>query len=172
MKENKNISGFKTPENYFESFEERLFSKISEENFPKSTGHKVPDGYFENMEDRVLKTVINSASAPGREKPTKVISLFPKKYFGYAAAIAASLIIGFTVFNTETDNSSLDSLQLAAIDTYIEDGNLNLDLYDLTSYINDEDFNDLNLDDRQFSETTLENYILENLDEETLINEQ
>jgi hypothetical protein len=172
MKENKNTTGFKTPENYFESFEERLFSKISEESFPKSAGHIVPGGYFESMEERVLKTVINSASAPGREKTTKVIPLFPKKYFGYAAAIAACLLIGFTVFNTKTDNSSLDSLQLAAIDNYIEDGNLNLDLYDLTSYIDDEDITDLNFNDHQFSESTLEDYILENVDEETLINEQ
>jgi hypothetical protein len=166
MKENKNISGFKTPENYFDDFEKRLFNRISEEKFPKSAGHKVPDGYFENLEDRVLKTVINS------EKPTKIIPLFPKKYFGYAAAIAACLLIGFTLFNTKTDNSSLDSLQLAAIDTYIEDGNLNLDLYDLTSYIDDEDITDLNFENQQFSETTLENYLLENVDEEILINEQ
>jgi hypothetical protein len=166
MKENKNISGFKAPENYFENFEERLFGKISEENFPKSAGHTVPDGYFENLEDRVLKTVIAS------EKPTKVIPLFAKKYFGYAAAIAACLLLGFTLFNTKTDNSGLDSLQLAAIDTYIEDGNLNIDLYDLTSYIDDEDITDLNMDDYQFSETTLENYLLENVDEETLINEK
>lgn len=166
MKENKNISGFKTPETYFEGFEERLFGKISEENFPKSAGHKVPDGYFKNMEDRFLRAANNS------EKPAKVIPLFAKKYFGYAAALAACLIIGFTIFNTKADNSGLDSLQLAAIDTYIEDGNLNLDLYDLTSYIDDEDITDLNLDDHQFSETTLENYILENVDEEILINEQ
>ncbi len=118
------------------------------------------------MEVQVIKTVTAS------EKPAKVIQLFPKKYFGYAAAIAASLIIGFAIFNTNSDNSNLDSLQLAAIDTYIEDGNLNLDLYDLTSYIDDEDITDLNLDNHQFSETTLENYILENVDEETLINEQ
>ncbi len=84
----------------------------------------IPDGYFENMEKRVLKRVINS------EKTTKIIPLFPKKYFGYAAAIAASLIIGFAIFNTNSGNSNLDSLQLAAIDTYIEDGNLNLDLYE------------------------------------------
>ncbi|MDC8000439.1 hypothetical protein POV26_05290 [Aequorivita todarodis] len=166
MKENKNTSGFKTPENYFESFEARLFCRISEENFPKSAGHKVPDGYFEQMEDRVLKTVFHS------EKPAKVIPLFPKKYFGYAAAVAASLLIGFTIFNTETDNSSLDSLQLAAIDTYIEDGNLNLDLYDLTSYLNDDDITDLNLDFQQIPESTLKNYLLEQLDEATLINEQ
>ncbi len=166
MKENKRIHGFKAPEKYFEDFEERLFGKISEESFPKSTGHTVPDGYFESMEERVLKTVSTS------EKPVKVIPLFPKKYFGYAAAIAACLLIGFTIFNNKTDNSNMDALQLAAIDNYIEDGNLNLDLYDLTSYINDGDITDLNLKDQQFSETTLENYILENVDEETLINEQ
>lgn len=166
MKENKNIHGFKAPEKYFEDFEESLFGKISEESFPKSAGHTVPDGYFESMEERVLKTVITS------EKPVKVIPLFPKKYFGYAAAIAACLLIGFTIFNNKTDNSNLDALQLAAIDNYIEDGNLNLDLYDLTSYIDDGDITDLNLKDQQFSETTLENYILENVDQETLINEQ
>ncbi len=166
MNNKKNISGFKVPENYFEVFDEHLFSKISEENFPKSAGHIVPEGYFENMEDRIVKRVINS------EKPTKVIPLFAKKYFGYAAAIAACLLIGFMIFNNRADNSNLDSLQLAAIDTYIEDGNLNIDLYDLTSYIDDEDITDLNLENQQFSKTTLENYLLENVNEETLINEQ
>ncbi len=165
MKKNKNITGFKTPENYFEGFEERLFGKIAEENFPKTTGHSIPNGYFENMEDRVLKTV------GAKEKPTKVRQLFPKQYFGYAAAIAACLLIAFTVFNFNTDSSSLDSVQLAAIDAYIEEGNLNLDLYDLTSYIDDEDITNLNFDDHQFSETSLEEYILENMEAEIILSE-
>ncbi len=166
MKENKNIQGFKTPDNYFENFEECLLGKISEDSFPKSAGHIVPDGYFEKIEDRVFKTVNNS------EKTKKVIPLFPKKYFGYAAAIAACLILGFTIFNTSTSKSTLDTLQLAAIDNYIEEGNLNLDLYDLASFIEDEDINQVNFKNKQFSDKTLESYILENLDEETLINEQ
>lgn len=165
MKKDKNISGFKTPENYFERFEEHLFSKISEGNFPSSAGFKAPDGYFDTLEERILKTVIIS------EEPIKVITLFPKKYFGYAAAIAACLIVGFMVFNNKTDNS-LDSLQMAAIDTYIEEGNLNLDLYELTSYIDDEDITNLNFENKQFSDKALESYILENFDEESLINEQ
>ncbi|SRX55731.1 hypothetical protein [Aequorivita sp. CIP111184] len=166
MKKEENIPDFRIPEGYFETFEERLFSKISEENFPKSAGFKVPDSYFDNLDARVLKTMNAS------EKSQKVISLFPKKYFGYAAAIAACLILGFTIFNTDTSKSTLDTLQLAAIDNYIEEGNLNLDLYDLTSFIDDEDIKAVNFETSQFSDQALENYILENMDEETLINEQ
>ncbi|AFL81890.1 hypothetical protein Aeqsu_2432 [Aequorivita sublithincola DSM 14238] len=165
MKKDKNISGFTTPENYFESFEERLFSKISEENFSSSAGFKAPDGYFDALEERVLKTIIHS------EEPKTVISLYPKKYFGYAATIAACLIVAFMVFSNKTDNS-LDSLEMAAIDTYIEEGNLNLDLYELTSYIDDEDITNLNFENKQFSDKALESYILENFDEEFLINEK
>jgi hypothetical protein len=166
MKKNKNISGFKTPENYFEDFEAQLFSKIDEVNLPKSPGFNVPQNYFENLEEQVLKAVKNS------EKPTKVVSLFPKKYFGYAAAIAACLIIGFTVFNNKSDNETLNALQLALIDNYIEEGNLNLDLYDVTTLINDEDIANLDLEVQQFSEVSLKNYILEYMDEETIIDEQ
>lgn len=166
MKKNKNISGFKTPENYFENFEMQLFNKIEGENLPKSAGFQVPENYFESLDQRVLQTVTAS------EKPKKVISLFPKKYFGYAAAIAACLILGFSLFNNSATKSTLDTLQLAAIDNYIEEGNLNMDIYDLTSFIDDEDINQANFENKQFSDKALETYILENVDEETLINEQ
>ncbi|MCZ4318325.1 hypothetical protein O4H26_04920 [Aequorivita viscosa] len=166
MKKQKNTPNFKVPEGYFETFEERLFSKISEENFPKSTGFKVPDTYFENLDERVLAAVTSS------EKPKKVIQLFPKKYFGYAAAVAACLLIGFTIFTNNDSESSLDALQLAAIDTYIEEGNLNFDLYDLTSYIEDKDITNIDFEAQQFSDDDLEDYLLNNLDAATIINEQ
>lgn len=105
MKKENNIPNFKVPEGYFETFEEQLFSKISEEKFPKTNGFKVPQNYFENIEESVLIAVNNS------EKTTKVISLFPKKYFGYAAAIAACMVIGFSLFVNTTDEQSLDTLQ-------------------------------------------------------------
>lgn len=165
MKKNKTITGFKTPENYFGEFEAQLFRKIDEVNLPKSAGFKVPENYFENFEEQVLISVKNS------EKPSKVISLFPK-FFGYAAAAAASLIIGFAVFNNKSNNENLDALQLATIDDYIEEGNLNLDLYDVTTFIEDEDIANLDLETQKFSEATLKNYLLENMDEETLIDEQ
>ncbi len=165
MKKQNNIPNFKVPEGYFETFEERLFSKIAEENFPKTAGFKVPDTYFEKLDNRVVASV--SVKNPG-----KVIKLFPQKYFGYAAAIAACLLIGFTLFTNNASNSSLDALQLAAIDNYIEEGNLNFDLYDLTSYLEDKDIQEIDFEMQQFSEDNLEDYLMENLDAATLINEQ
>tara|TARA_R110002124_G_scaffold189906_1_gene357228 strand:+ start:73 stop:573 length:501 start_codon:yes stop_codon:yes gene_type:complete len=166
MEKYKNIPNFKTPENYFEDFEVRLFSKIAEESFPKTAGFKIPKQYFENLDSKILKEVAAS------ERTGKVISLFSRKYFGYASAIAASLVIGFTVFNTKSNTISLDSLQLAAIDTYIEEGNLNLDLYDVTSYIENEDIVNIDLDTKYATDNSLKEYLLENIDTETLINEQ
>lgn len=166
MKKEEKNTNFKVPESYFETLEERLLSKIAEENFPKTTGFKVPEQYFEKFEVPFLNESEIS------EKPKKVIRLFPQKYFGYAAAIAACLIIGFTLFNTKKNSLGLDSLQLTAIDTYIEEGNLSLDLYDLTSYIENEDVVNIDLDANNFTDSSLQEYLLENIDTETLINEQ
>lgn len=165
MKKEKHIPDYKVPKNYFETFEDRLFTKIATKDFPKASGFSVSAEYFENLEDRVLKTIHFS------EKKPRVIFLFPQKYFGYAAAIAACLIIWFAVFNHQTKKTTLDALQMAAIDSYINEGNLNMDLYDVTTFIDDNDINDINLEEQQFSEATLKSYILENMDEEPLIDE-
>lgn len=166
MKKESNISNFKVPESYFETFEEQLFSKISEEEFPKSNGFKVPEDYFEDLEDRVLKSVRNS------EEPIKTIPLIGKKYLGFAAAIAACLVIGFTILNNRTDKQNLDTIQLAAIDSYIEEGNLNFDFYDLTTMINDSDISGFEVQKRELSQSALEDYLFENIDTEILINER
>lgn len=166
MKKENNIPNFKVPEGYFESFEEQLFSKISEEKFPKSNGFKVPNGYFEKLEVQVFNTLENS------EKPKKVISLFPKKYLGYAAAIAASVVIGFSLFNNDQGSQNIDILQWSAIDSYINEGNLNLDLYDLTTMIDDSDLSGIDFRTQQLSEKAMEDYLFENIDSEILINER
>lgn len=166
MKKENNIPNFKVPEGYFETFEEQLFSKISEEKFPKTNGFTVPQDYFGNFEERVLKFVYNS------EKTTKVIPLFPKKYFGYAAVIAACLIIGFSLFTNTTNEQNLDTLQWSSIDSYIEEGNLNLDLYDLTSMIEDSDISGVEVQKWELSQSALEDYLFENIDSEILINER
>ena len=73
MKNKKNYNGFNTPKDYFEDFEERLYSKISEENLPKESGFKVPEGYFEQLDSEILKHVEPFI------KETKVIPLFSKR---------------------------------------------------------------------------------------------
>src|SRR5690554_7437274 len=103
------ISGFKTPEKYFDTIEARLFSRMDEEKLPKENGFLVPKGYFENLENRLLN------SEKPLEKPGKTIPLFSKKNYAYVAAIAASLILGILIFNPNQSNSTLDSIQLSMI---------------------------------------------------------
>ena len=166
MKKENNIPNFKVPDGYFETFEEQLFSKISEEKFPKTNGFTVPQNYFENLEERVLNTVKNS------EKSKKIIPLFPKKYIGYAAAIAAFLIIGISIFTNATAEQNLDTLQWSSINSYIEEGNLNLDLYDLTTIIDDSDISGIEVQKWELSQSALEDYLFENINTEILINER
>ena len=166
MKEEKPILDFKVPRAYFETFEERLFTRIAEDKFPKSSGLQVPKGYFEEMEKTVLKTVFAETGSK------KTIPLYAKIPRHYVAAIAACLVIGFVIFNWDTGNTDNLNLQLAAIDNYIEAGNLDLDLYDITFFIDDETIANTYLDWQQFSDSSLREYLLENLDTEILINPQ
>ena len=46
MKKNIHNNGFKSPEDYFEDFEDRLFNKLSEDKLPKESGFKIPDGSY------------------------------------------------------------------------------------------------------------------------------
>ena len=154
MKRKNNIFPFKTPQDYFANFEDRLFAKIEEDQFPKSSGFKVPEAYFDNMEHRML--AISTA-----DDRIKTISFYPKKYFGYAAAFAACLILGIFAVNQKADNLTVENIHISMVDKYIEDGNLNLDLYDLTSYLEDGDISGIKFEALKLSEVALENYLLD-----------
>ena len=163
MKQNPKISGFKTPDHYFENFEAGLFAQLDSEKFPKSNGLRVPEGYFDTLENKILSQVSNS------KKPSKVISLFPKKYVGYAAAIAAILIVGIILLNFNKNQSSLDTIQIGLIDKYIEDGNLNMDLYDLTTYLENNEISLEDFETHHLSQTSLKNYLLENIGDDWIL---
>lgn len=157
--ENKNyIPNFKVPEDYFNNFEDRLFTKIEEESLPKASGFSVPEGYFAQVEQRII-------TATKSEKSTKVIPLFSKRNLSYIAGIAASLIIAISLFNKEQEQITIDNIQLSAIDKYIDDGNLNLDLYDLMSYLNDSDLSQIDFDLIALSSKDIEGYLKDNTDE-------
>lgn len=164
VKKKNNIYPFKTPQDYFSNFEARLFQKMEEERFPKSSGLKVPEAYFDNMEQRMLEV----ATADDKKK---VIPLFPKKYFGYAAAIAAIFIIGIMLFTSKSDTLTMENIQLSIVDQYIEDGNLNLDLYDLTNYLDDGDISGINFETLQIPDGVLENYLFDNMEGNILMDE-
>lgn len=164
MKDNKHKHGFKVPENYFENFETRLFEKINSEGLPKESGFRVPEGYFENLEDRVIQKLYASENQP------KVIRLNSKRTLAYVIAIAAclALIISVAVQN-KSIVQQLDSLKVASIENYIDEGYMDLESYEVMALLNDEDLTNMNLENDIFSEKSLETYLMEHRIEETLL---
>lgn len=158
--DNKHIkTGFKTPDNYFDSFEEKLLNKLSIETdiqVKNKTGFKTPEGYFDSFEEQLLNKI--------KKTEPKVISFFNKKKFYYVASIAAILIFSLFVLNpTYSDSITFDDLELTSIQEYIDTESLDISAMELADLYAVET-NDL--DNISFLEIDDEN-ILEYLSEET-----
>jgi len=133
---NKHIkTGFTTPDNYFDSFEENLLGKLSIETDTRvdnNTGFSVPEGYLESFEKELLSKVVKPAP--------KVISLFNKRKFYYVASVAAILIFSLFIINpTYSDPITFGDIEYASIEDYINTENLDIsavelaDLYEVDS---------------------------------------
>mgnify|MGYP003643662189 FL=1 len=114
---------FKTPQGYFNSFEDKLMDKLSTEGsvMPKARGFTVPENYFDTFNDKLTNKLI---------KETKVIPLYPvKKIIAFVASIAAIAII-FLGYNwNSTEELSISALANTDIEAYFENNE-----FDLTSY--------------------------------------
>ncbi|PVW14705.1 hypothetical protein [Marixanthomonas spongiae] len=166
MDKQKHTSGFKVPESYFETFEEKLFTKIAEEQLPNQSGFSVPPGYFDGLEDTLAQ---HPDIAP---KHTKVRSLFAKSNLKYAVAVAAAVVLAVVLLNknnaTVLDMNSVDYL---AIENYINEGELDFDLYDVSNLLSENNSETLNYGTENISEENLESYLLETVDESILLDE-
>lgn len=158
--DNKHIkTGFKTPDNYFESFDEKLLNKLSiktDVQVENKTGFKVPEGYFDSFEKELMNKI--------KKTEPKVISIFNKKNFYYVASVAAILIFSLFIINpTYSDPITFDNLEYASIEEYINTESLDISAMELADLYGVET-NDL--DNISFLEIDDEN-ILEYLSEET-----
>ena len=158
-KEGKYKHGLKAPQDYFDGFEERLFSKISEEALPSKPGFEVPTGYFDSLEEKILSKV-------SMETVVKVIPLYKRKTFIYAASIAACLVLAFSIYTRNTTQEL--TLEIADIEAYFNEDRMDYDSYDVAQLLNEDDLEALSLESI-FSEEILEEYLLENLDDTTLL---
>ena len=119
MKENRlpydKTGGFKVPEDYFQGFEARMMSRIADEE--KSFGDspfKVPDNYFAQFSDNLFEKLENPP------KRGKVIPLFNRKIWSYAAGVAAIAAIFFSslIFNDNTE-LGFEDLEITAVESYL-----------------------------------------------------
>ena len=111
-------SGFSAPENYFDSVEDSLFSKLSEQKFPSKSGHSIPEKYFENI-DEVIFSKIEFPKTP------KVISIRSRiiKYIPTAAAASLLLFFGLNYFAL-TNSNSFDDISPDDIENWLDNGYL------------------------------------------------
>jgi hypothetical protein len=108
--DNKILSGFKTPENYFDSLEERVMQRISFDENKIPTGFVIPDNYFDSLEEKIMQKL------PTESKEVNVISFWKRKSVWLSSAAAIFLISLGTLFyfnQTETENLTISNDYLA-----------------------------------------------------------
>lgn len=157
-------TGFKTPNHYFESFEDDFFAKLDTKSpldSVKKTGFKVPDNYFKNLN-------ITIPAEDSKKQATKIIPLFRKRNLIYISSIAAAILLLFnlSVFqNTPTFND----LDMETVANYIENEDYNA--YELAAILTDEHIKEHITIDYSLNEDTIEQYLLDNGDIELLLTE-
>ena len=174
MKEEKipyhGASGFKVPSGYFENLEDSLCDKVFNEEkqlpktmLPKDSGFNIPEAYFDNLEDLLVEKV--------QTKSPKVIQLNFRKTFYYAAAIAAVFVgLYSTVFNHGNKQStSWDDVELSAIESYIDDGYIDLSDAEFSNMIIEDGYIIEESDFATLNSNAVFDYINENVEDPTYI---
>lgn len=160
---NINETGFTTPDSYFDTFDQRLLKKLEVQKEMASMsdpGYIVPENYFEDFDARLQARLKNE------EKP-KVISLISWRNTDYISGVAAILVLMLTVFFRPNDPLSINQVETASIEDYLNNENLNID--DIASLLNEDDLNFDNFVSNTLTEESLENYLLNNASIEDLI---
>jgi len=156
---------FKTPEGYFESFNEKLFARMGAEEgepntdfLPKTDGFKVPKSYFNGVYPSVQPKLKSS-------RP-KVISLFQNKVMYYAAAAVAVLFVLTFGWNTDQNmDFGFDDLANADIEAYFEDNELGLSSYEIAETVNLEDISISDITESSLEEESILEYLDENVED-------
>lgn len=164
MNKNRHTHGFKTPDDYFDQFEDVLLDQIKLEEHSKETGFGVPDGYFDDVEVSLFRKLEVEQATTG------VVPLFSKKTWTYALAIAASLALLITLALPGIKGATdAEELPLADIENYLQEDKLDWDSYDVAAMMTDEELNSLSMESDLFNDENLENYLLENIDDTSLL---
>lgn len=154
-------TGFKTPSQYFESFDDKLFECLNEKDMLpeiETSGYTVPQNYFDAVEAQILNK-LNQEDKP-------VIKLNSRTVLYYALSMAASLVILFGLFFNNKDVVSIDAIDTLALESYLYQEDYTND--ELASLFKSNDISETNFIDLTISDEMLNQY-LENIDTEDLI---
>lgn len=196
----KDNGGFKIPDGYFETFEDRLKEAISSETDTSptldtkiSSGFTAPDGYFDHVEESITNTIASQEEEKSmldhkissgfgtpesyfesleekilqkatKEAPKgKVISIISKRNLLYISGIAAmiAIIISVSINKGNTGLTDINTLELAEIQEYFAEGNVELSNEDIASLLDEEtNYADV-FEEKEISEEELLEYLSE-----------
>jgi hypothetical protein len=119
-KEQKNNSGFKVPNGYFETFTDRLLETLGNEvtQLPGDDGFTVPKGYFADFNGRLRPQL----ETPGG----KVRKLYPYRNYFVAASVAAVVLLLLAMPWNSREQISFDDLSGNDIEAYFQGGEIDL----------------------------------------------
>ena len=163
MKDKKQNSGFNTPKKYFEDFKDRLFHKLREDLIPKESGFTTPKEYFDQLDSSILKNTDTTVH------PSKVIQLFSKRTLAYAIAIAACATLIVSITNRNGSVNTIGNIELTSIESYIEEGNLDMDSYDIASLLGNKELINIISEKEYISEEVIEDYLLEQIEDASIL---
>ena len=162
-------SGFKVPENYFTDFESKMLGSLGvEQDMVKTikmdSGFKVPTDYFETLESKIYAGIENSQSKG------KVVPMYRTRKFYYYAAVAAVFVglISTQLFNPIQENS-FDSIELSAIESYMDSGNIDFNYNEISSIIYEEDYVFDKITTSSLSDDAVFEYLNENMEDPSII---
>ena len=155
-KEHNKHNPFKTPEGYFEGFEDTLFSGMKCFGGGQNAGFSVPDGYFNTLEDEIL-------SKTNARQP-KLIRLNPYKKWYYLASSVAACFVVFLLIKNLLPSTSISTLEVAEIEQMIDKGYIAVNSYELLSVYDDESLEGLSLTQETVPDRELIEYLHDNLE--------
>ena len=163
MKKKDNKNPFKTPEGYFDSFQDKLLERLSDETpshldsfNEKDDGFRVPNGYFDGLNGRIKERLNDDV---------KVIPLRSyRNYYVAVASIAAVALLLFGIFWNTSDEISFTDLANSDIEAYFENNDFELSSYEIAEEIPVDGLELGDFLDTQFNDEHIVNYIDENTD--------
>mgnify|MGYP000337523481 CR=1 FL=1 len=146
-------SGFSTPENYFDTVEDVLFSKLIEQQLPNEDGFKVSANYFNDLETSLYSKI---------DFPKKEIKVIPLRkriirYIPHAAAASVLLFFGLNYFSL-TNTSSFEDVSSLDIENWIDNEYVDFNTFNIVFVDSDFTENDL-IEDETISDEDLLDYL-------------
>lgn len=147
-------TGFKAPEGYFDMLQDKLEVQLIGND-------SIPEGYFDTLEDKVFEKLNTS---------TKVIPLkssIRKKVAVFSIAASILALVTFQLLNQKTTDP-FANLEASEIETWIDDGHLEFNSFEIAASYSNEAIDNLELYD--YSDSDLIDYLNDYDVESLLIN--